>query len=95
MQEHDSLAGLEQVVQPLRHHRVWPDGARSRASLQHEARQVVAQDRVERTAVLRPEPLLRDGLHCMRERPGSLAADCRQHGVEGVEIDSMAARHGE
>ena len=55
----------------------------------------MAQDRVERAAVLRPEPLLRGWLNSVRERPGSLAADCRQHGLEGVEVDSMPAGHGE
>ena len=95
MQEHDSLAGLEQVVQPLRHHGFRPDRTRGRASLQHEAGEVVAQDRVERAAMLRPEPLLCGRLHSMREHPGSLAADCRQHGLEGVEVDSCPPRHGE
>jgi hypothetical protein len=55
----------------------------------------MAQDRVEAAAVLRPEPLLRSWLNCMRERPRSLAANCRQHGVEGVEVDPMPAGHGE
>ena len=95
MQEHDSLAGFEQVVQPLRHSRVRPDRTRCGASLQKEARQVMAQDRVEPAAVLRPEPLLRSRLNSVRERPRSLAADCGQHRVEGVEVDPMPAGHGE
>ncbi len=95
MQEHDALPGREQVMQPAGHDRIGPDRTGRTAALQSEAGQVMAQDRVERSPMLGPEPLLRGGLHGMRERPGPLGADRGQHAGERVEVDPVPAGDGE
>ena len=62
VQEHDALPGREQVMYSAGHEQIGPDRTGHTAALQSEAGQVMAQDRVERSPMLGPEPLLRSGL---------------------------------
>jgi hypothetical protein len=95
VQEHEALAGLEQLRQPPGHPGGGRERLRRRPAPQGQARQVVTEDSVEHAAVLRAEPVLRGRLHRMREHPAALGADSGQHAGERVQVDPVTPGHGQ
>ena len=95
VQEHETLPGLEQPGQPPGDPGAGRDRPRRRAAPQGQAGQVVADDGVEHAAGIRAEPVLRGGLHRVREHPAALGAQAGQHAGERVQVDPVASGNGE